>query len=310
MAVVVGGRYISGLAGDGPRSTPTIDGAQVFALGARGTLSAHDLQSGRRLWLKDVLAENDAEAPRWGVAGSPLVRGGHVIVNAGGPAGRSLVAYRRDSGERAWSGGDDPASYSSPFVARLLGREQVVIWNANSIAGHDPGTGTVLWRQPWTSQGEKVSKPVTLGDDGFVVSAGYGVGAKRFRLSASGGVIQSRLVWESLRLKAKFTNVVMHEGNLYGLDDGVLACVDPETGERRWRAGRYGHGQVILVGRQLLVMAESGELVLVEPTPDSHVERARFPVLDGKTWNPPALAGDLLIVRNDKEAAAWMLATE
>lgn len=302
--------YTSGLAGDGPRSTPTIDGAEVFAIGARGTLSAHDLASGRRLWLRDTTAENGATLPEWGVAGSPLVRGERVIVNPGGPGGRSLVAYDRRSGERVWSGGDDRASYSSPFLARLLGREQVVIWNATSVTGHDPDNGAVLWRQEWTKQGEKVSKPLALGDDGLLVSAGYGVGAKRFRLAADGGAIRSSLVWESPRLKAKFTNVVLHEGFLYGLDDGVLTCVDPATGERRWRAGRYGHGQVILVGGQLLVMAESGELVLVEPRPDAHVERSRVAVLEGKTWNPPALAGDLLLVRNDKEAAAWRLATE
>lgn len=302
--------YTSGLAGDGPRSTPTIDGAEVFAIGARGTLSAHDLASGRRLWMRDTASENGATLPEWGVAGSPLVRGELVIVNPGGPGGRSLVAYDRHSGERVWSGGDDRASYSSPFVARLLGREQVVIWNATSVTGHDPDSGSVLWRQEWTKQGEKVSKPLALGEDGLLVSAGYGVGAKRFRLAADGGAIRSSLVWESPRLKAKFTNVVLHEGFLYGLDDGVLTCVDPATGERRWRAGRYGHGQVILVGGQLLVMAESGELVLVEPRPDAHVERARVAVLDGKTWNPPALAGDLLLVRNDKEAAAWRLATE
>lgn len=302
--------YAAALAGDGPRSTPTIDGDQVFTIGAQGTLSAHEFASGRRLWLRETLAENGATAPEWGVAGSPLVHDGRVIVNVGGPGGRSLVAYDRNSGAPAWAGGDDAASYSSPFLARLLGRQQIVIWNADSITGHDPQTGAVLWRQEWTRQGEKVSKPLVLGEDGVLVSAGYGVGAKRFRLAAAGDAIQSSLVWESPRLKAKFTNVVLHESLLYGLDDGVLACVDPETGERRWRAGRYGHGQVILVAGQLLVLAENGELVLVDPRPEALAERARFPVLAGKTWNPPALAGDLLLVRNDKEAAAWRLATE
>lgn len=302
--------YAAALAGDGPRSTPTIDGDQVFTIGALGTLSAHDLASGRRQWLRETLAENGAVAPPWGVAGSPLVHGGRVIVNVGGPRGRSLVAYDRASGAPAWSGGDDAASYSSPFLARLLGREQIVIWNFDSVTGHDPETGAVLWRQEWPNVGEKVSKPLALGDDGVLVSAGYGVGAKRFRLAAVGDAIQSSLVWESTRLKAKFTNVVLHDGLLYGLDDGVLACVDPQTGERRWRAGRYGHGQVILVAGQLLVLAESGELVLVDPKPDALHERARFAALAGKTWNPPALAGDLLLVRNDKEAAAWRLATE
>lgn len=302
--------YASGLAGDGPRSTPTIDGGQVFAIGAQGTLTAHELASGRRQWRRETLSENGATAPQWGVAGSPLVHDGRVIVNVGGPRGRSLVAYDRATGAPAWAGGDDAASYSSPFVARLLGREQIVIWNADSVTGHDPQTGAVLWRQAWPREGEKVSKPLALGDDGVLVSAGYGVGAKRFRLAAAGDAIQSSLVWESTRLKAKFTNVVLHDGLLYGLDDGVLSCVDPETGERRWRAGRYGHGQVILVAGQLLVLAESGELVLVDPKPDALHERARFPVLAGKTWNPPALAGDLLLVRNDTEAAAWRLATE
>ncbi|MCM2258178.1 MAG: PQQ-like beta-propeller repeat protein [Vicinamibacteria bacterium] len=302
--------YAAALAGDGPRSTPTIDGDQVFTIGAQGTLSAHDLASGRRQWLRETLAENGATAPQWGVSGSPLVHAGRVIVNVGGPGGRSLVAYDRHSGAPVWAGGDDAASYSSPFLARLLGRQQVVIWNADSITGHDPETGAVLWRQEWPSVGEKVSKPLALGDDGVLVSAGYGVGAKRFRLATVGEAIQSCLVWESTRLKAKFTNVVLHDGLLYGLDDGVLACVDPQTGERRWRAGRYGHGQVILVAGQLLVLAESGELVLVDPKPDALHERSRIPVLAGKTWNPPALAGDLLLVRNDKEAAAWRLATE
>ena len=297
--------YTSGLAGDGPRSTPTIAGDQVFTIGSHGTLSAHELVSGRRQWLRETLAENGATAPEWGVAGSPLVHEGRVIVNVGGPAGRSLVAYDRQTGAPAWSGGDDPASYASPFVARLLGRLQIVNFNGTSVTGHDPGTGAVLWRQVWPSQGEKVSTPLVLGDDGVLVSAGYGVGAKLFRLSAAGAGIQSSLVWESTRLKAKFTNVVRHDGLLYALDDGVLACVDPQTGERRWRDGRYGHGQVILVGDQLLVLAESGELVLVDPKPDALHERARFAALAGKTWNPPALAGDLLLVRNDKEAAAW-----
>lgn len=302
--------YASALAGDGPRATPTIDGDQVFALGAHGTLTAHELVGGRRQWLRETLAENGATAPEWGLAGSPLVDGGRVIVSVGGPGGRSLVAYDRATGAPAWTGGDDAASYSSPFLARLLGRRQVVIWNADSITGHDPDTGAVLWRQAWPSPGEKVSKPLVLGEDGVLVSAGYGVGAKRFRLTAAGDAIQSSLVWESTRLKAKFTNVVLHDGLLYALDDGVLACVDPETGERRWRDGRYGHGQVILVAGRLLVLAESGELVLVDPRPDALHEVARFAALTGKTWNPPALAGDLLLVRNDREAAAWRLATE
>jgi outer membrane protein assembly factor BamB len=100
---------------------------------------------------------------------------------------------------------------------------------------------------------------------------------------------------------------VAHDGFVYGLDDGVLACVDPSTGERRWKSGRYGHGQLVLAGRLLIVQTEEGELVLVEPRPDEHRELARVTVFGRKTWNPPALAGRYLFVRNDLEASAYEL---
>lgn len=115
------------------------------------------------------------------------------------------------------------------------------------------------------------------------------------------------MAWESPRLKSKFANMVFHGGHVYGLDDGVLTCLDPAGGERRWKGGRYGHGQLLLVAGLLVVQTEDGEIVLVDPSPDAHRELTRFAVLDGKTWNPPALAGRLLIVRNDREAAAYEL---
>jgi outer membrane protein assembly factor BamB len=140
------------------------------------------------------------------------------------------------------------------------------------------------------------------------VSAGYGIGSKLYQVAAAeGGALEASLLWESPRLKSKFANLVVHDGSVYGLDDGVLTCLDPATGERRWKAGRYGHGQVILVGTLLLVQTEEGELVLIEPSPDGLRELTRYQALDGKTWNPPALAGNLLVVRNDLEAAAYEL---
>jgi outer membrane protein assembly factor BamB len=135
-------------------------------------------------------------------------------------------------------------------------------------------------------------------------SAGYGAGSRLLQISrGSGDDLQAALVWESPRLKAKFTNLVYYQGFVFGLDDGVLVCLDPANGERKWKSGRYGHGQVILSGAVLLVQTEEGEIVLVEPTPDAHRELARFAMFDRKTWNPPALAGQFLIVRNDLEAA-------
>src|SRR5690606_21499491 len=135
----------------------------------------------------------------------------------------------------------------------------------------------------------------------------YGLGSKLVRLTSSGDAIVPAIVWESLRLKAKFTNPVLHDGFVYGLDDGVLTCIDVETGERRWKAGRYGHGQTLLVGDVLLVTTEDGGVVLVEPTPERHHEIARFTAFDAKMWNPPALAGKYLLLRTDKEAALFEL---
>jgi outer membrane protein assembly factor BamB len=304
-------RYESVVAGEGPRATPTVSGGRVFTVGSTGLLNALDLETGRLVWSRHVVEENGGRVPGWGKSCSPLALGGLVVVSAGGPDGRSLVAYRQDSGEPAWAAGDDRSAYSSPALVRLAGRDQILIFNEGSVAAHDPETGAVLWEHAWPATQPNVSQPVLLPGDRVLFSSGYGIGSKLFHVSSvAGGALEARLVWESPRLKAKFTNVVFHDGSVYGLDDGVLTCLDPETGERRWKAGRYGHGQVILAGGLLLVQTEEGEIVLVEADPRAHTEVARFPALDGKTWNPPALAAPYLLVRNDREAACYELPVE
>ena len=301
-------RYETVIAGVGPRATPAIAGGRVFALGATGILNALDLVSGRPLWSHRVVEEAGATLPSWGKANSPLVVDGRVIVSAGGPDGRSLVAYDGETGALAWSGGSDRSTYSSPVLATLAGRPQVVAFNRGGVAAHDPGTGAVLWEYPWKLEADVAATPLPLPGDRVLVSAGYGIGSRLLQVEAGeDGGLKARLVWESLRLKSKFANLVAHQGFVYGLDDGVLTCLDPATGERRWKGGRYGHGQIVLAGDLLLVQDEQGELVLVEATPEAHREVARFPVLEGKTWNPPALAGAVLVVRNDREAAAYEL---
>jgi len=301
-------RYQTFIAGIGPRATPSVADGRVFAMGATGILNALDLATGRLLWSHRVVEENGAEQPQWGKAGSPLVIGGRVIVSAGGAAGRSLVAYDAIGGAPIWAGGTGEASYSSPIIAELAGRRQIVIFNARTIAGHDPETGALLWEHDWPPGSPNVTTPVPLPGDRLLVSAGYGLGAKAYRLEAGAdGALQVRVDWESPRLKSKFGNIVLHGGFAYGLDDGVLACLDPATGERKWKAGHYGHGQILLVEDLLLVQTEEGEIVLIEPSPDGLRELTRFVALDGKTWNPPALAGALLVVRNDREAAAYEL---
>lgn len=303
-------RFDSVIAGDGPRAAPTIAAGRVFTMGSTGLLNALELASGRRLWSHDVVGENGSRVPDFGKVSSPLVVGDLVVVSAGGGGGRSLVAYRGDTGEPVWSAGDDASGYGSPALVTLLGQPQVLVFNQGSVAGHDPASGRLLWQHAWPRTQPNVAQPLPLSRDRVLFSAGYGVGAKLFQLAAAGEDYSARLVWETPRLKAKFVNMVLVDGFVYGLDDGVLVCLDPETGERRWKAGRYGHGQMLLVGGTLVVQTEDGELVLLEPSRDGLRELARFRVLDGKTWNPPALAAPYLVVRNDTEAACYELALE
>lgn len=301
-------RYETTIAGIGPRATPTIASERVYAMGATGLLNALDLTTGRLLWQRNVTAENGAENPEWGKSCSPLIAGDVVVLSAGGPNGRSLVAYDRETGVPRWRGGGDRSAYASPLLARLAGVEQIVILNRGSVAAHDPETGEVLWKHPWPAEQPNVAQPVPLPGDRLLVSSGYGIGSKLFEILPSpAGRLEAVLLWESPRLKAKFTNLVLHEGFVYGLDDGTLACLDPATGERRWRQGRYGHGQILLVENLLLVQAENGDVALVEPHTSGLRELGRFAALSSKTWNNPALAGPYLLVRNDREAACFEL---
>jgi outer membrane protein assembly factor BamB len=303
--------FESTMTGDGPRTTPTIDNGRVYAFGADGVLRALDLATGRSLFERDVLEENAGRAPTHGIASSPLVTDGFVIVLAGGGNGRSLVAYDAETGLTRWAGGDDEAAYSSPLVATLGGVRQIVVLNLRHLTGHDPQTGEVLWRDRWPDRPEKVSQPVVLEGDRVFASMGYGVGARLVQITRRpDGGLNADLQWETRRLKAKFTQVVEYGGFLYGLDEGVLVCLDPANGERRWKRGRYGHGQVLLVEDLLLLQAEDGRVVLIDPNPEELTVVASFQAVEGKTWATPALAGDLLIVRSETEVACYRLPTE
>lgn len=296
----------SPLGGLGPRGVPAIAEGQVFSLGATGLLNALDLRTGRRLWSRNVLRDNESSEPEWGLAISPLVHGNRVIVSAGGASGRALVAYDRATGEPLWAAGTGQLAYSSPALMTLAGREQVVMMNQASVAGHDPVTGVLLWESSVPGTEPRAAQPLPLSANRVLFSIGYGIGSKVFEISEGAGSAQSaKLVWATPRLKSKFANLIAHEGSVYGLDDGVFVCLDPQTGERRWKAGRYGHGQIILAGKHLLVQAENGEVILIEPNPERLIEVARFRALEGKTWNPPAFAAPILLVRNDLEAAAY-----
>ncbi len=301
-------RYSTGLGGTGPRATPTVVDGRVYALGATGILNCLDLATGKRYWHKDILQDNDARLAQWGMSGSPLLLDSLVVVCPGGPADRSLVAYARDSGALVWSAGSDKAGYSSPMLATIAGQPQILIFNDANVVSHAPQTGQILWKFPWVEGTQKVAQPIVLDGDRVLVLSGYGVGSKMLQIQRTpDGSLTPRVLWESRRLKPKFANVVVSQEFIYGLDDGILTCVEADTGKRRWKGGRYGHGQLILVNDTLLITTEGGQIVLVEATATEFNELAAVPALSGKTWNNPALAGQYLLARNSEEAVCLRL---
>jgi outer membrane protein assembly factor BamB len=304
------GRYDTVIAGEGPRATPTVSGDRVFTCGATGILNCLDLATGKLIWTRDVMKDSNGKMPQWGYTCSPLIVEDLVVVHGGEEARHSVFAYRVADGSIAWQAGNFPASYSSLSLATLADTPQILAFNHGSVSGHDPTSGTILWERPWGNGNVVCASPVVIGTNRVLFSSGYGVGAELLEISrANSNRLSAQLVWKSIRMKSKFAHMFARDGFLYGLDDGMLACVDLANGSQRWKEGRYGHGQGLVVGENYLLMAESGELVLLRPTPESPNELARFRVLDSKTWNPIALAGDLLLVRNDRESVCLKLIT-
>jgi outer membrane protein assembly factor BamB len=294
--------------GDGPRSTPTIVGNRVYTSGGTGILNCLDGATGEVLWLHDTLGENNLSNLIWGKSCSPLVFGDKVIVTGGKEKRDSLLAYHKDTGKLLWTAGTDDASYSSPALATLADKKQILSVNAHSVTGHDPEDGKILWTFSWPDEWAKASQPVPLPGDRVFLSAGYNVGCVLLHVTrGSDGQWAAEPLWATRKMRTQFSNVVLARNCAFGLDDRVLACVDLETGEQKWKGERYHYGQVLLVGDLLIVQAEEGYVALVEANPDEFKELGRIPALKDKTWNNPVLSGPYLLVRNDKEAVCYQL---
>lgn len=296
------------LGGDGPRATPTWAEGIVYALGGTGELRALDDTAGRVIWRTNILDDNGARNLEWGMAASPLVVDDTLVVLPGGPDGRSVVAYDRRTGARAWSALGDQQAYSSPMLVTLAGVRQILVFSATRLMGLSPDRGELLWDYPWRTDFDiNAGQPIVLGDNRVFLSSGYGTGAAVIEVTPAGPRFSVREVWRNNRMKNQFTSSVVYEDFVYGLDGSILACVDATTGELRWKGGRYGYGQVLLANGHLIVLAENGDLALVRATPERHEEIVRFPALSGKTWNHPAIAGGYLLIRNLAEMAAFDL---
>jgi outer membrane protein assembly factor BamB len=296
--------------GEGPRATPTFADGLVYALGGRGEFRCLDAATGKVVWRTNILQDAGAKNLTWGMAASPLVAGDAVIVLPGGPKGRSVAAYDRKTGKPLWTALDDKTAYASPMQITIGGVPQFLIVSATRLVGLSQDTRAVLWEFPWkTDHDASAAQPIVIGDNRVFYSSGYGTGAVVLELTKAGDQFSVREVWRNIRMKNRQSSSVLHDGFIYGLDEGILACIDAATGVLKWKGGRYGHGQLLLADDHLVVITEEGELVLVAATPDKLQERARVPALDGETWNVPALADGILLVRNTKQMASFDLRT-
>ena len=304
------------MGGDGPRATPTYHDGRVYVLGAEGELRVLDAAKGTLVWRRNILSDNGADNLSWGMSAAPLIVDDTVVVLPGGTRGSSVVAYNKATGAPVWKALNDEASYTSPMLVTLGGVRQLLVVTATRVVGLTPEKGVLLWEYPWsTFNGINVAQPIVFthnGHDRVFMSASYGHGAAVFELTPSDPSgpgrtqqFQAKTIWENERMKNKFTSSVLHNGHIYGLDESILASVNAETGQQNWKGGRYGYGQLVLAGDHLVVLTEDGEVVLVNATPSSHQEIARFPAIEGKTWNHPVIADGKLLVRNIQEMAAF-----
>jgi outer membrane protein assembly factor BamB len=299
-------RFWDSHVGAGPRATPTLYRDHLYTFGATGLLTAFDATDGRVLWSRDAAADTGAREPGFGFTSSPLVTGDAVVVNT-----NTLAAYDLATGEPLWFGPEGLAAYSSPQLLEIDGIPQIVQITRAGAVGIAPTDGSLLWENPWPGIG--ILQPVSIEAGDLVVSqvdaSAIPLGIRRLAVAREQGEWTVAERWTSNALKPSFSPAVVLDGYLYGFDGRILACVRLEDGQRRWKGGRYGSGQLLLLADQrlLLVLSEQGELALVSATPDAFEELARFPAIAGKTWNQPALAGDLLLIRNGQEMAAFRL---
>ena len=298
-------RFWESNGGAGPRGTPTLNNGRVYSFGATGLLNALDANSGRLQWSRNVAAETKTEVPGWGFASSPLVIDDVVIV----AADATLVGYDAATGRPRWVGPVHHGSYSSPHRTTIDGIPQVMLLGGSGVTSLAPANGTVLWEHAW--QGVAIVQPA-LTPDGVVINTIGGTGGNGTRRltvahRAGGWNVEER--WTSNGLKPYYNDFVVHNGYAFGFDGSILACIDMETGKRVWKGGRYGNGQLLLLPDQdlLLVLSEDGTLALVSATPGEFKEIARVPAIEGKTWNHPVLVGNVLLVRNGEEMAAFRL---
>ncbi len=292
---------------EGPRAVPVVTNGTVYTFGAEGQLHALDLAKGTRLWSEDTMRRFKVPKGFFGAAGSPLVEDGRVLANIGGP-GAGVVAFDAKTGKVLWTATNDQASYSSAAGATIAGRRFALFLTRAGLLGLDPATGTIEFQRPWRARmasSVNAATPLVIGDLIFV-SAQYGPGAGVLRLQ--GGTLTE--LWASDdALSNHYATSVHVDGHLYGYHgrqefNPSFRAVDLRTGAVRWSEDQFRAGSVLAAANRLVILKETGELILAAASPDRFRPLARAQILPATVRANPALSDGYLFVRNENTLVA------
>lgn len=283
----------------GPRSTPTIDGDRVYALGQAGDLFCLAADTGKVIWKKHLAEDFRGKRPGWGYSGSPTIEGNLLLVEPGGSAG-STVALDKVTGSIIWKSGSDDIGYATPLVADIAGVRTVVVFKARALVGLDAATGSEQWRTEWkTDYDINAATPLVVGNS-ILASSGYGTGIALFEVG-SRSVTQK---WRNRDLRAHINTPVVRRNAIFGIDGntggGNLVCLDLASGKRLWIERSVKGGSLVLAGDKLVVLTEKGELVIAPAIANEFKPILRLQVLSKRCWVQPTLSDGRLFVKNNE----------
>jgi outer membrane protein assembly factor BamB len=286
--------------GNGPRSTPTVEGDVVYVLSATGRLHALKTTDGARLWEVDLAKVVGSPMPLRGFSFSPLVDGDLVLLEAGGPEGKAVVALDKKTGKLRWSALDGKPGYVTPLAVTIDGvRQYVFVRTAvGDILSLLPD-GTVHWRYPW--KGGAIASPLFVPPNRIFASASEDAGSVLLEIGKSEGKATVKEVWNNRVMKNHFSSPVLYQGHIYGFDNASLKCIVAETGEQKWVQRGYGKGSLIVADGLLYVLSDQGQLILAEATPAGFQEKGKIKVMEGKTWVAPVLSHGRIYLRDEDE---------
>ena len=301
----------------GPRSTPTVADGKVVTLGIRGVVSCLDAASGKVLWRKD---DFKGATPRFFTSSSPLVADGLVIVQLGGDADGSVVAYDLAAGNEKWKWAGDVPGYASPVLLTVAGAKMVIAETDKRIVGLGVGDGKLLWETPYVIQGRGYNASTPIVDGDTLIYCGSGRGATAVKIEKSGDAFAAKELWKNPDNSVQFNTPVLKGGFLYGLSaNNDLFCVSAQDGKTAWTApaaapaagaaaqpggggGRGmrggGFGSVVDAGSVLLGLTPASELIVFQPDGKAYGELARIKVGSSQTHAHPVVSGNRLFVKD------------